>query len=166
MAMRKEKSNLAYVGVGSNLDNSIQQVLKAIEIVNQHESCVVKQTSSLYRTDPLGFEEQPEFINAAFNMTTDLDPIELLDILLSCEKDLGRVRTGQVNGPRRIDLDLLLYEQQMIQSATLVVPHPRMHERRFVLQPLLEIDPEIEIPNRGRAIDLLESCKHQQVVKI
>lgn len=156
----------AFVGIGSNLDQPRQQVLNAIDAINQQHQCTVTDRSSLYATEPIGFEDQPEFVNAACKLKTNLIPIELLRLLLQLESTLGRIRTGQVNGPRRIDLDLLLYEQRIMNTTELVLPHPRMHERRFVLQPLVEIEPDIEIPIYGSAMELKQLCKQQRVVKL
>ncbi len=155
----------AYVGIGSNLENPEQQVLKAMEVLNQQDKCRVRHRSSLYSTAPIGFEDQPDFVNAVCKLRTEMGHFELLELLLRIETELGRVRTGQINGPRSIDLDLLLYEGQTCHTEKLELPHPRMHERRFVLEPLLEIDSDIFIPGRGRGVDLLASCANQQVAK-
>lgn len=155
----------AYVGIGSNLGNSEQQVLNAMQVLNQQDKCRVCDRSSLYSTAPIGFEDQPDFVNAVCKLRTEMSHFELLELLLKIETELGRVRTGQINGPRSIDLDLLLYEGQTCYTEKLELPHPRMHERRFVLEPLLEIDSDIFIPGRGRGVDLLASCAHQQVAK-
>ena len=155
----------AYVGIGSNLGNSEQQVLNAIDALNQQDKCRVSDCSSLYSTAPIGIEDQPDFVNAVCKLRTEMDHFELLENLLIIERELGRVRTGQINGPRSIDLDLLLFEGQTCNTERLELPHPRMHERRFVLEPLLEIDSDIFIPGRGKGVDLLASCAHQQVAK-
>ena len=155
-----------YVGIGSNLDDPIDQVSKAIEKIDQHTECTVSKRSSLYRTAPIGFVDQPDFVNAVCKLSTGLCPIELLRELLKLEMTLGKVRPDQVNGPRSIDLDLLLYENESINSPELELPHPRMHERGFVLQPLIEIEPALVIPNHGKAVDLLALCSDQQVEKL
>lgn len=159
-------SNCAYIGIGSNLDDPAYQVANAIDNIDQWKGCAVSKRSSLYRTAPIGFADQPEFVNAACMLSTRLSPLELLKALLKLENTLGRIRTGPINGPRLIDLDLLLYENESISTAELELPHPRMHERRFVLEPLVEIDPEIVIPSRGKAVDLLVACNDQQVEKL
>ena len=156
----------AYVGIGSNLENPKLQVQQAIDVMDQHQKCKVVARSSLYQTDPVGFEDQPEFINAVCQLSTTLEPLGLLRALLNVESNLGRVRTGQVNGPRKIDLDILLYGNQILNLHDLILPHPRMHERRFVLQPLIELSPDIEIPKLGTAVDLLEYCEQQRVLKL
>ncbi len=162
----KRQWNTAFVGIGSNLEHPKQQVQDAIDAIDQQAWCLVTARSSLYMTEPIGFLDQPEFVNAACKLKTSLDPVELLNALLQLESTLGRIRTEQVNGPRHIDLDLLLYEERIMNSAQLVLPHPRMHERRFVLQPLIEIEPTITIPNFGSAEKLNQLCKHQNVVKL
>ena len=156
----------AYVGIGSNLENPKLQVQQAIDVMDQHQSCKVVARSSLYQTDPVGFEDQPEFINAVCQLSTRLKPLGLLRALLKMESNLGRVRTGQVNGPRKIDLDILLYGNQILNLHDLILPHPRMHERRFVLQPLIELSPDIKIPKLGTAVDLLKYCGQQRVLKL
>ena len=156
----------AYVGIGSNLENPKLQVQQAIDVIDQHQSCKVVARSSLYQTDPVGFEDQPKFVNAVCQLSTRLEPLGLLRALLNIESSLGRVRTGQVNGPRNIDLDILLYESQILNLHDLILPHPRMHERRFVLQPLIELSPDIEIPKLGKAVDLLEYCGQQGILKL
>ncbi len=161
-----ENWKVAYLGVGSNLGKSKQLVHHAIERVDRHNACQISKLSSLYRSVPIGDENQPDFVNAVCKLNTLLTPHQLLELVLTIETDLGRVRTGQLNGPRLIDLDLLLYEHETVDSSQLTLPHPRLHERRFVLQPLLEIEPSIIIPNRGRGIELLAACDAQWVVKI
>lgn len=157
---------LAYVGIGSNLDDPVSQVDQAIERIQQSEHCTVVARSSLYVTEPVGYDDQPNFINAVCQIATSLTPLSLLNYLLQTEQKQGRVRTELQFGPRRIDLDLLLFAQESIEAQDLIVPHPRMHERRFVLEPLVEIDPLVEIPGKGRAIDFLEYCSDQNVNKI
>jgi 2-amino-4-hydroxy-6-hydroxymethyldihydropteridine diphosphokinase len=106
-------------------------------------------------TDPVGFADQPRFMNAAARVCTTLGPRELLDALLSVERELGRTRDGQRWGPRTIDLDLLLYGDEVVDEPGLTVPHPRLHERRFVLDPLADLDPALVIPGRGPLATLL-----------
>lgn len=160
------ESKCAYIGIGSNLDNPARQVDRAVKAIDQCKQCAVSKRSSLFRTAPVGFADQPDFINAVCKVETVFRPNDLLKILLEVENALGRVRSGRVNGPRTIDLDLLLYENELISNPDLEVPHPRMHERRFVLEPLVEIAPEIAIPKRGKAIDLLSECMDQQVERL
>ena len=111
--------------------------------------------SALRETDPLGLVDQPRFLNAAAAVDTDLSARDLLDVLLGVERVLGRTRDGPRYGPRTIDLDLLLYGDERIDEPGLDVPHPRLHERRFVLEPLAELDADLAVPGRGRVGELL-----------
>ena len=153
----------AYVAVGSNLDSPENQVLRAIESLDALADCKVIQRSSLYVTEPVGYANQPDFVNAVCSVSTSLSPLELLTELLRIEKRQGRVRVAESNRPRIVDLDLLLYETERFESQRLELPHPRMHKRRFVLEPLAQISPELTIPGRGRVVDLLAQCLEQQV---
>jgi len=166
MVMNGDVWKTAFVGIGSNLEGPKNQVLNAIEALDARLQCSIVRCSSLYSTEPIGLMEQPEFINAVCKISTSLSPVELLQVLLDLENSLGRVRTGLINGPRSIDLDLLLYECEIHRTDFLTLPHPRMHERRFVLQPLVELDRLIEIPNRGKAIELIKLCTRQKVIKL
>ena len=144
----------AYVGLGSNLDDPRSQVTRAIaELGAIAETRLVKQ-SSLYRTEPVGYAAQPDFINAVAEVDTALDAPRLLGELHAIEARHRRVRSF-ANAPRTLDLDLLLFGSEKIDTAPLVVPHPRMHERAFVLEPLLEIAPDAVIPGRGSARECL-----------
>lgn len=139
----------AYVGVGANLgdrEGTIRAALAALP--------GVVAISELRETEPVGVVDQPPFLNGAAAVETNLSARELLDVLLEVERGLGRERAERW-GPRTIDLDLLLYGDRMIDEAGLTVPHPRLHERRFALEPLLDLDPELAIPGRGRVSDLL-----------
>jgi 2-amino-4-hydroxy-6-hydroxymethyldihydropteridine diphosphokinase len=111
--------------------------------------------SSFRDTEPVGVVDQPRFLNAAAEIDTVLSPHELLDVLLAIERRLGRVRDGSRWRPRTIDLDLLLYGNDVVDEPGLRVPHPRLQERRFVLEPLAELDPELTVPGAGRVLDLL-----------
>jgi 2-amino-4-hydroxy-6-hydroxymethyldihydropteridine diphosphokinase len=112
--------------------------------------------SSLRDTEPVGVVDQPEFLNGAVAIETTLSPRELLDALLRIERELGRVRGPERFGPRTIDLDLLLYGDEVVDEPGLQVPHPRLHERKFALEPLAELDPDLEIPGRGPVAELVE----------
>lgn len=111
--------------------------------------------STMRETDPVDYLDQPRFLNGAARLETELSPRELLDALLEVERALGRVRTGPRFGPRSIDLDLLLYADATIDEPGLAVPHPRLHERRFALEPLSALDPALVVPGRGPVSDLL-----------
>jgi 2-amino-4-hydroxy-6-hydroxymethyldihydropteridine diphosphokinase len=139
----------AYVGVGANLGDREATIRAAVDALPG-----VVAVSELRETDPVGVVEQPPFLNGAVALETDLAPRELLTVLLSVERGLGRERRERW-GPRTIDLDLLVYGDETINEPGLTVPHPRLHERRFALEPLLDLDPELAIPGRGRVSELL-----------
>jgi 2-amino-4-hydroxy-6-hydroxymethyldihydropteridine diphosphokinase len=140
---------LAYVGLGANLGDREATIRAAVAALPG-----VVAVSSLRETDPVGKTDQPEFLNGVAALETALSPRELLDVLLAVERSLGRERRERW-GPRTIDLDLLLYGNAVIDEPGLTVPHPRLHERRFTLEPLVELDPELVVPGRGRVSDLL-----------
>ena len=125
----------------------------------------MRSRSSLYRSAPVGYANQPDFVNAVAQLETGLEPKRLLAGLLAIETRHGR-RRSFANAPRTLDLDLLLFGEERIAVPGLTVPHPRMHERAFVLMPLLEIAPQAHIPGHGKAADLLERCPPQAVEKI
>jgi len=139
----------AYVGVGANLGDREATIRAALDSLPG-----VAGVSQLRETDPVGVVDQPRFLNGAVVLETELTPRELLDMLLAIERELGRERRERW-GPRTIDLDLLLYGDETIDEPGLTVPHPRLHERRFALEPLLDLDPEAAVPGRGRVEDLL-----------
>jgi 2-amino-4-hydroxy-6-hydroxymethyldihydropteridine diphosphokinase len=146
----------AYVGLGANLGPREETLLRAVELLREEDGVEVVALSRIRETDPVGVEDQPRFLNAAVALETALRPRELLDVLLRVERDLGRVRDGTRWGPRVVDLDLLAYGAEVVDEPGLRVPHPRVHERRFALEPLAELDPDLEIPGRGRVSDLLD----------
>lgn len=152
----------AYVALGSNLDSPRVHVTTALAELEQLPRSRVSARSHLYRTAPQGFAEQPDFVNAVAQLETELDPAELLAQLQNIERRHGRTRSFR-NAARTLDLDLLLYGDRTIDSPELRVPHPRLHERAFVLRPLTEIDPRLSIPGRGPAQALLDSCADQPV---
>jgi len=156
--------SLAYVGVGSNLDGPQRQVAQALDELDGIPGTRVVKRSSLYRSAPVGYTAQPEFVNAVAALDTTLDPDALLGELQAIEARHGRSRSFP-NAPRSLDLDLLLYGEAEQRSARLTLPHPRMHERAFVLKPLVELDSGIAVPGRGRALDLLAACAGQRVEK-
>jgi 2-amino-4-hydroxy-6-hydroxymethyldihydropteridine diphosphokinase len=139
----------AWIGLGSNLGNGRTQLEHALAILNQQPAIKVLRTSSLYRTSPWGVLEQPDFCNAVAELSVQCDAIELLRLLKKVEMDLGRSSDGTRWGPREVDLDLLLFDSKILIRAELVVPHPRMHQRAFVLVPLYELEPGLNIPARG-----------------
>ena len=150
----------AYIGLGANLDNPHRQVLLAIETLSLASGCKCLSVSSLYRSHPMGPQDQPDYVNAVMSIETSLSPLALLDILQSIEQQQGRVRGIEQWGPRTLDLDLLLYSDQMIDLPRLKIPHPGLHERSFVLYPLNEIAPALVIPGHGALARLLEHCEN------
>jgi 2-amino-4-hydroxy-6-hydroxymethyldihydropteridine diphosphokinase len=146
----------SFVGLGSNLDHPREQIRRALDLLGAEAGIELIAVSSLRETDPVGYEPQPRFLNGAAELLTELSARELLERLLAIERRLGRVRgMGPRFGPRTIDLDLLLYGDEVFDEPGLVVPHPRLHERRFALEPLAELDPALEVPGRGPVQALL-----------
>ena len=156
---------IAFVGVGSNLEEPVRQVEQALtELGGLPHSRVVRR-SSLYRSAPLGYAAQPDFVNAVAQLETGMPAERLLGELQAIESRHGRQRSF-ANAPRTLDLDVLLYGNLTMKTEKLQIPHPRMHQRAFVLRPLLEISPEAAIPGIGAAKDALESVAGQAVEKI
>ncbi len=141
----------AYVGLGANLGDRERTIRRALELLGDE----VVAVSSLRETDPVGYVDQPRFLNGAARLETERTARELLDRLLAIERELGRTREGARYGPRTIDLDLLLYGDAVIDELGLTLPHPHLHERAFVLEPLAELDPALIVPGRGRLAALL-----------
>ena len=151
---------VAYIGVGSNLGEREQTIRLAIERLRKHPRIALLAVSSLRETDPVGpVADQPRFLNGAVAVETDLPPGQLLEQLLEIERRLGRTRDAPPFGPRTIDLDLLLYADLQVQEPDLVVPHPRLAGRRFVLEPLVELDPGLVVPGRGPVATLLRELE-------
>jgi 2-amino-4-hydroxy-6-hydroxymethyldihydropteridine diphosphokinase len=148
----------AFVGIGSNLGEPERQIGAALEQLAAEDGVELVAVSTLRETEPVGPVEQGPFLNGAVQIETELAPRELLDRLLGIELRLGRVRRERW-GPRTIDLDLLLYGDEIVEEPGLAVPHPRLHERRFALEPLAELAPDLEIPGRGPISALLAELK-------
>jgi 2-amino-4-hydroxy-6-hydroxymethyldihydropteridine diphosphokinase len=144
----------AFVGLGANLGERERTIAEALRLLAAREGVDVVAVSSLRETDPVGVLDQPRFLNGAVLVETDLGARELLEALLAVEQQLGRVRDRRF-GPRTIDLDLLLYGDLVLDEPGLTVPHQRLHERRFALEPLAELDPELAIPGVGRVRDAI-----------
>jgi 2-amino-4-hydroxy-6-hydroxymethyldihydropteridine diphosphokinase len=155
----------AFVGVGANLGDAAGQVEAAIGALGRLPGTRLVRASSLYRSAPLGYAAQPDFVNAAVLLETELPPRGLLEALHGIEDRAGRRRTFK-DAPRALDLDLLLYDGQVIDAPDLVLPHPRLHERAFALAPLVEIDPAAVIPGHGAARDCLARLAGQRVERI
>jgi 2-amino-4-hydroxy-6-hydroxymethyldihydropteridine diphosphokinase len=143
----------AYVAIGSNLDGPGEQVANAVERLRALPAIRVEAVSRLYRTRPMGPKDQPDFVNAAAGLLTRLAPRELLDALLDTERTMGRVREARW-GPRRIDLDLIWMVGAPVREPGLTLPHPGVSMRNFVLYPLADIAPTLEIPGHGRVSEL------------
>jgi len=154
----------AYVGIGSNLESPRAHVEAALAELDRVPQTRVVKRSSLYRSAPVGYADQPDFVNAVAELSTALPAEGLLTELQRIEASHGRSRSFR-DAPRTLDLDLLLYDDEVRRSPSLTLPHPRMHERAFVLAPLVEIAPGVSIPQRGRAADLLAACGGQRVEK-
>ena len=156
---------VAYVGMGANLGEPHAQLLAAWDALGRIADTQAIARSSLYRSAPIGYADQPVFLNCVAKLETALPALALLVQLQQIERDLGRVRSFR-NAPRTIDLDLLLYGSETIEAPGLTVPHPRMHERAFVLVPLLELDAGAMIPGRGKAAERLRECAGQRVEQV
>ena len=139
----------AYVGLGANLGDRESAIRKAAELIG------ARRLSAIRETEPWGLECQPRFLNAVAELETDLPPRALLERLLEVERAFGRTRAGPRYGPRTIDLDLLLYGPECIDEPGLTVPHPRLHERVFAVEPLVELDPDLVVPGKGNVLTLL-----------
>jgi len=155
----------AYVALGANLEDPVVQVRAGLAALATLPHTQLLVQSSLYRTAPVGYADQPDFINAVAAVDTALSPRELLDALLAIELNHGRVRQF-ANAPRTLDLDVLLYDDVEVNESGLTIPHPRMHERAFVLAPLAEIAPLCEIPGHGRVSDLLRDLDLRGVTRL
>ena len=145
----------AYVGLGANVGNRRENLDRAVELLGAEPGVRVFAVSSVRDTDPVGYKAQARFLNAACAVDTELGPRDLLERLLAIEHALGRDRTGPRFGPRTIDLDLLLYGGETIDEPGLTVPHPRLAERLFALEPLHELAPELMLPDGRAVVDLL-----------
>jgi 2-amino-4-hydroxy-6-hydroxymethyldihydropteridine diphosphokinase len=141
----------AFIGLGGNADDSRRLLAAAVERLAATSGLTVLQVSRIYRSAPWGMKDQPDFVNAVAQVESDLRPEALLGILQQTEQALGRIRKGPRWGPRSIDLDLLTCDDTELETDRLRLPHPRMHERAFVLVPLLELEPSFRIPGRGSA---------------
>jgi len=155
----------AFVGLGANLGDPESQLRRAIEVLGALPRTRLLASSSLYRSAPVGVVAQPDFVNAVAEVETALPARALLDELLTTEARAGRERPFP-GAPRALDLDLLLYGDMLIDEPGLVVPHPRMHERAFVLMPLAEIAADAVVPHKGSVKTLLAACRGQKIQKI
>lgn len=156
---------VAFIALGSNLDNPKMQIQDAFAELDEIESTRLLQTSSLYVSAPWGYSDQPDFVNAVASVETELSSQRLLEELLKIETWHGRARTF-ANAPRTLDLDIVLYGDAIVDEHNLKIPHPRMHERAFVLVPLAEIAPELVIPGQGAIAKLRERCNDPSLKRI
>ncbi len=155
----------AFVSLGSNLGDKKANLKRAVELLRKEEGLDIKGVSSFYRTAPMGPVPQDWFVNSVLEAMVELAPRELLNILLDIERKMGRIRDIRW-GPRLIDLDLLLYGDFFINERDLIVPHPRMHERAFMIIPLSELDPDLRIPGLKNVSVLAAELSSQDVQKI
>lgn len=154
----------AFVGLGSNLGAPAQYIHDAVKALNALPGTRLIRVSSLYRTAPIGKTDQPDFCNAVAEIETCLSSRELLQHMLVVEQRQGRVR-GERNGPRTLDLDLLMYGNEVVRTNDLEIPHPRMHERAFVMVPLAEIAADVVVPGQGCARDLAQRLQRTQRIE-
>jgi len=163
--------HIAFIGLGSNLEDPLSQLQRALSDLDNLPDTRLAAQSSLYRSAPIGYPgqtdlpSQPDFVNAVAKIETTLPPQALLQALLHIEHLHGRERTYR-NAPRTLDLDVLLYDDVQLHEHGLTIPHPQMHLRAFVLQPLLEIAPEVSIPGVGPAQQLLQACQDQVLERL
>lgn len=157
---------MAYIGLGANMGDPVAQIQSALGDLRAVPGTILHTCSSLYRTPPVGPQDQPDFINAVACLETNLPAITLLHHMQDIENRYGRSRGGRKWGPRTLDLDLLLFGREHIEEENLTVPHPEMTKRGFVLYPLLEIAPDIHIPGKGAARDWLDKIDHTGIERI
>ncbi|MDG1165781.1 MAG: 2-amino-4-hydroxy-6-hydroxymethyldihydropteridine diphosphokinase [Porticoccaceae bacterium] len=164
---------LAYIGLGSNLSDKVagqildskSQLEQALSSLSEHPQVNILKLSNFYQTPAIGPGQQPDYINGAAMLETDLSPLALLDLLQAIENQQGRVRTIRW-GARTLDLDILLYDQLTEDSERLTIPHPRMHEREFVLAPMADIAADLCLPTGENISELLANCSMQGIVKL
>jgi 2-amino-4-hydroxy-6-hydroxymethyldihydropteridine diphosphokinase len=155
----------AYISLGSNLGNRIGFLKEALERLGGSKESIIVKRSPVYETQPVGPQDQRWFLNLVIEVQTPLDPESLLDRLLAIEDQMGRKRDEHW-GPRNIDLDILLYDDRVVNSDRLTIPHPRLHQRRFIVVPLSEIAPQASHPILGRTIrEILDGCRDAHVVR-
>ncbi|PRO64414.1 2-amino-4-hydroxy-6-hydroxymethyldihydropteridine diphosphokinase [Alkalicoccus urumqiensis] len=146
----------AFIGLGANIGDPVTQLEEALELLDKHADIDVVRVSSFYQTAPVGVLDQPDFTNACCEISTSLQPLDLLSFLQEVEQELGRIREKRW-GPRTLDLDILLFGEENIKLESLIVPHPRMHERAFVIVPLAEIAPDIVVRDGKTAAEWKET---------
>ena len=155
-----------FLSLGSNLGKRRENLERAIDKIGESDQIKATKVSPVYETEPVGVEGQEWFLNLALEVQTSLEPFALLERLLSIEDQMGRKREKKW-GPRNIDLDILLYDRRIVGSERLTIPHPRMHERRFVLLPLAQIAPRLSHPRLKKSVEeLLASCRDRSAVRL
>lgn len=152
------------IALGSNVGDTLGNLREAVSLLEEN-GCVVKSVSRLYQTEPWGYADQDDFLNGALLMETDRDPFALLELTQGIEKGMGRKKLF-VNGPRNIDLDILLYEGEYVETEELVIPHPRIAQRMFVLRPLMDIVPEMQVGSLGTVSELYEAYDGEERVEL
>ena len=156
---------IAFLGLGSNLDCPYDQLTNAIREIDAIPGTSLIQTSSYYKSRPVGPQNQPDFLNAVVSIDTGLSAVELLDYLQDIEMQHGRKRNIRW-GARTLDLDILLYDSEIINTTRLIIPHPEIYKRAFVIQPLFEIAPALEIPGQGSLKTIMQYIDNDNVKKI
>jgi len=159
-------NNICFIGLGSNLDNPFLQIKNALHRLQHLPETKILKCSSAYQSKPLGPQDQKDFINAVAHIETHYNPSELLERLQHIENQQGRKRDVTRWGPRTIDLDLLLFAQQILHSPELTIPHPELENRAFVLIPLAEIAPELILPSQKKVATLAENCSQDGIIKL
>ena len=157
---------IAYIGLGSNLGRKKANIRRAIKLLSKNKDIKILKISSLYETEPVGYVKQDWFVNSCLKAETNLSPRQLLSVLKNVEKKLKRKRRFIKWGPRTIDLDILFYNNLKLKTKDLVIPHPEMHKRAFVLIPLMELEPNFIHPTKRKSIlELLANLKRTKKVK-
>lgn len=156
---------IAYIALGSNLQDPAQQVTRAFEVIAQLPNTTLLKQSSLYKTAPVGYDNQPDFINAVAMVETELAPETMMQHLLDIEQQFGRERPFP-NAPRILDLDLLLYDNITMQTDLLTLPHPRMQSRGFVMLPLAEVADDLVLPSGESVVELAKSFQQEDIQRI
>ena len=158
-------NNIAFIAIGSNIGDRLDYLRKAVNSIDNHEHIFVEKVSSIYETDPVGYEQQAPFLNMVIKVKTNLTMYELLRVSQVIELDNGRKREIKW-GPRTLDLDILLYNHENIETEELIIPHPRMTERAFVMIPLLEVEPSAEIPEHELETLDIDELRDREGVRV
>ena len=163
---RERKVAIAYIGLGSNLGRKKANIRRTVKLLSKNKDIKILKISSLYETEPVGYVKQDWFVNACLKAETNLSPRQLLSVLKDIEKKLKKKKKFIRWGPRTIDLDILLYDNLRLKTKDLVIPHPEMHKRAFVLIPLMELEPNLVHPTKRKSIlELLANLKKSKRVK-